>query len=308
MKKALISGLFLFIGISCFAQNDDVQHRAKMAALKKDTAFKRFQSEFTTIMKTANKSNTNFNRIKTLFATNNALLKALKTKYKLQKRLLIAPTNSVDISKKRPALYSKIVKTETYTAPYTAKEIYENASNHPALSTADDQLGKIVWTETATPGDANYFSPYIYSFRQTIQVPTNPVIVAARVKFYYSYFYTGWDTEEGFFFNSLRIIASSGFNSPAYNDLPLNRQTTEPKVWRTITSSNYAQFFEEIHDYSKKMDTSFQIEGYVVPGSTLDFKVGIVHDPGGYTGHFGAYHYAEYYLKKIEIIFLKAGD
>jgi len=308
MKKAFIPALFLFISISCFAQTDDAQHRIKLAALNKDTAFKRFQSEFTAIMKTANKSNTNFASIKTLFTANSILLKSLRTKYNLQKRSLIAPKSSVSVSKIRPALFSKVVETVMYTTPYTAKVLHPNTTALPVEINPDDQSGKIIWTYTSSPGDPKPIPHYIHCFKQTINVPANPVIVAMRLKFYYSYFLTGWDSEVGQLGTSIRINAGSGFNSPAYNDMTINNQTSELMNWRTLDWSDYYQGFEEMHDYTKTKDTSFEIEGYVVPGTTLDFKFGIVHYPGSYTGDFGAYHYGEYHLKKIEVTFLKAGN
>lgn len=308
MKKALLPGLFLFISISCFAQTEDTRHRAKLTALNKDTAFKRFQSEFNAIMKSANKSNSNFARIKTLFTTNRILLKSLKTKYNLQKKPITIASKSVGISKVRPSLFSKVVDTVTYTTPYTAKETYPGLNNEPFYSSIDDQSGKIIWTHISSPGDSKYLSPYINSFKQTIMVPANPVIVAMRIKFHYSYLLTGWDSEEGMFNTSIRINASSGFSSPAYNNMTINNQTSELMNWRTLASSDYFQKFEEMHDYSKTKDASFEIEGYVVPGTSVDFKFGIVYYPGSFTGDFGAYHYAEYHLKKMEVTFLKAGN
>jgi hypothetical protein len=308
MRKTFISGLFLLTSISCFAQTDDELHRIKLTALKKDTAFKRFQTEFNAIMKTANKSNTNFDRIKALFTTNSILLKSLRTKYNLQKRLLTAPKSSVHISKIRPALSSKVVEKVTYATPYTAKVVHPNTTTIPVEISPDDQSGKIIWTHTTSPGDSKPIPHYIHCFKQTINVPANPVIVAVRLKFYYSYFLTGWDSQAGMLGTSIRISAGSGFNSPAYNDMTINNQTPELMNWRTLDWSDYDQGFQEMHDYTQTKDTSFEIEGYVVPGTTLDFKFGIVHYPGSYTGDFGAYHYGEYHLKKIEVNFLKAGN
>jgi hypothetical protein len=308
MKKAIIPALFLLISLSSFAQTDDAKHRTKLAALNKDTAFKRFQSEFNTIMKTADKSNTNFARIKTLFTTNGVLLKSFRTKYNLQKRTLTTPKNSIGVSKIRPALFSKVVETVMYTTPYTAKVLHPNTTTIPVEISPDDQSGKIIWTHTTSPGDSKPIPHYIHCFKQTINVPANPVIVAVRLKFYYSYFLTGWDSEVGMLGTSIRISAGSGFNSPAYNNMTINNQTPELMNWRTINGSDYYQGFQEMHDYTQTKDTSFEIEGYVVPGTTLDFKFGIVHYPGSYTGDFGAYHYGEYQLKKIEVNFLKAGN
>jgi len=56
------------------------------------------------------------------------------------------------------------------------------------------------------------------------------------------------------------------------------------------------------------VDSSFTLEGYVTPGSELQFRVGYGYLADSWKGINGCYHYGEFILKRITITWLQSGE
>ena len=286
------------------------QDKEKLVALQNDALFKPFQRKVRNLLKSAKGRSTNFAAVKALFETNKSLLQQLKVKHNLpavKKQEVIEYELSI-ISQEMAKLKTP-VKVVTYTPAYSEKEIHDyigGRSDRTYESGSNENTGKIAITTSVQPGRTHWYDKYVSVFRQSVKVPADPTIVEARVKFYYTYFSTGWDTESGVMNTGLVINTSSNYISPAYNNFATYNGGPNMADWKKIVVVG-SERFENLRDYSITKDSTFTIIGNVTPGSTIDFKLGMCFKPYSCrVGSFGAYHYTEFILSKIEVSYYVA--
>lgn len=321
MLQKLFLGLLFFFGSFTILKGQKItedQQKAKRVSLLKDTSFIRFSSQVNSLMKTSKGKQTNFAAIKNLFTANKTLLRDLKLKYNITTQ---QPDNESqyigpdDMPIAKPVTTQKIqyavapVSVINYYPPYTEKQIHDYI-NPGAEGTSEtgsnNNTGKIAITTSVQPGITHWYDAYVFVYRQSVKVPDNPSIVRAQVRFYYTYFSTGWDTETGNLSTDLVINASANFVSPAYNQLASRNNPPPMANWKQITPVA-RESFQSLRDYSDIKDSSYIIAGNVTPGSTIDFKFGMSFTPyNNRVGNFGAYHYREYTLTKIVVSYFKA--
>lgn len=148
---------------------------------------------------------------------------------------------------------------------------------------------------------------------QKFKVPSNPEVIAAEIKFDYSYLYTGWDTYGGITGLELVIRADDKLSGSSYNELPERAAGSESGTpadrWKKIATlhpmDTVVADFDEFHANG---ESSFTIEGYAAPGTEIEVRVGFGYPAGTKKGLNGCYHYAEFILKKITVNYYKTAN
>ncbi len=314
MKKIFTLFFFasLFTTCSLHAQKTTTtaDQQATLTLLKKDTAYSLFMNKLDAIMKTAKGRKTNAIAVKALFENNKMMFQRLQKKYDID-GLKVTTSNPVvsvkplEISaQEKPKILP--VNIKLYKAPFTEKKIFTfDDEDTPAQETGSDaSTGKIAYT-TATD-HCILLGPAVYGFRQKITVPSDPLITYAKVRFYFSFYHTGWDTYYAQVQFYLALKASANFICYDYNQMesagyPMENWKTPFKLAPNLSCTD----FTVVTDFNRILDSSFAIEGYVTPGSDLNFIIGPCHRSNNYVGNSGSYHYSEFILKKITVTYLK---
>src|SRR5690606_26456318 len=155
-----------------------------------------------------------------------------------------------------------------------------------------------------------YIGLYQRGFGEKVTVPSDPQIIAARVKFDYSFAYDAWDSYGAKSAIDLLVRAGINFNSTAYNGLPDVYGGGAPTDrWKKLaTLMPLDSVMTDYGEFHATADSSVTIEGYVTPGSDVDFRFGFGFPKGTHKGVTGNYHYAEFVLKKITVTYYKSSQ
>jgi hypothetical protein len=318
MRKAFPRILCILLCTSLFldaAGQVKSEQENKLAVLKKDTAYKRFQTQLATIMKTAKGRNTNYAAVKTLFEKNKLMLESLKKKYKLvgsvkaadnSIKLTIYEDRAIFIKLKNTVLASNLYNYDK-TGPF---DPFYGKLDLLAMKWHTIESGyKISFTSS---NDKINLGSSAFGFHVPITVPNIPEIVGVQLEFDYSVFLTGWDSEGGDLSTILGFSAGYTFNSPSYEALPVS----------TVMDSNNDGFphyyklarlflnrdFNEMDDYVYTREGTFTIESYVTPGKTYHTMLVAGYTQDSKIGDWESYHFGEFELKKVRVKFLKAGE
>ena len=303
----------LFAGILS-AQTPDKKIAAAVTEMNKDTAYLSFQQDLTKLTRAIKKDQTNFQAIRALFERNRQKLSRLSEQYGLNK---LATPASTPPTLRKPALawLNKLVlSSAVYKSAFTRS--ISIASNNPVDFTTlniEDNAAKINFSIVSN-GISGTPNSYIHrslgvkmkGFTQKIRIPANPEYVAARIKVEYSCLYTGWDSGPSSFQPLIGISVSDNFRSAALDSLP----TLYPISYWKIAAIPGSRFInltpETIKDFRFSAESSFELEGYVIPGSEIEINVGYGMDSGAFMGLYGSYHYGEFTLKQITVTYVKA--
>ncbi len=288
-----------------------------LTALKNDTGYSRFQAEVNGWIKKAKGRNTNSLQVKQIFQRNSALLTNLKNKYGgeatdgASKKYKIPNIRNIHSMSMTKLKLSDIGVAKTMGPPFTKWELSE-LTNTSTLS-----------TEHWDPGGEHYFTVYESTtwspdiktahkgFTTSIKVPDNVQIIAARVKFEYSFFFTGWDTYGSKCGLQMVVGANKDFRSTTLDNW------TDTTIFSS--SANYMKVKYCVIDVFMPFDSittnygelhaekqgEFTVDGLVKPNDNLQFNIGAGFMEGSQFGVYGHYLYGEVKLKKVTVTFLK---
>jgi hypothetical protein len=291
----------------------------------KDPAYLKLRAEVDALSKTATGKNTNASAVKALLARNNMLLKRIYTKIGIEAPQVM----NIKRPKKviNPLIYSKasilgkmvqvnqqIFKTET--PPYDASWFQSNQAGfnnvYPDTTASLFSAGKTIFIYGPPPNPVKVrLGQYCQGYLQAFTVPSNPEIIAAEVKFEYSFFYTGWDTYGARTGMDLVVKADNKLNGSSYNELPVYDfpYSTQNVRWKKAATLYPADTItSDFGEFHATADSSFTIEGYVTPGSAITLQFGFGFPIETVRGLNGSYHYAEFILKKITITYYKTAN
>jgi hypothetical protein len=296
----------------------------------KDSAYIKFRAEVEALSKTASGSKTNAAAVRSLFVKNGYLLSNLYTKanvdapkaMNVQKQT--RTSNKVIIGKAMPWYKlmtgnNDFIKVETPPYDATIRMSDEAGLNNMYPDTSGSQfpagITRMIYLTVPNPNAKRKTGQYLQGFSQSFTVPTNPAIIAAEVKFEYSYFYTGWDTYGANVGMDLAIEANDKITGPEYNALPEyvspnGVSASSTHRWKLIAElypfTTIVNDFTEFH--SEGNNESFTFGGYVTPGSTFNLKMVMGFKKNTTRGLNGSYHYAEFILKKITVKYFKTAN
>jgi hypothetical protein len=311
LKKIFLLFTLTVISVALQAQKKQWEEIAK------DSSYKVFQAKLKELSQMAKGKQTNFAAVKKLFLDNKIQLEALATRYKVDlaqpvkdkpavgNKTKIIPLQGVRAVDNGKALYKAPFKIKDalsdnrYARQYTKLDFYDN-EGRATYSFLDNGLFADQPTALRQIGYKEVF------WGEKIKIPNNPLYVAARIEIEYSYLYTGWDTYGAYFQPMVGLFVSDNFRSVEFSNLP---GFMYEQRWKQIALADYRfQIWENasIKDFMFSKDTSFQIEGYITPGSEITIKAGFGMTSGNSIGNYGSYHYAEFQLKKIIVTYLKA--
>lgn len=307
----------------------DPHVRAFVTNASKDPAYANFRKKMNALVSSAKGTSTNAAAVKALLAVNQPMLEKLYTEAGMSKRMLTSKSSSQSNfmnTNETPGLINQqaiavgLQKTITnYDAFYLNATDWDGMppDRHPDMpditSGTSPRIGTIVTTSTpcdnmAQQNGNNFYCHWgscMYVFKQKFTVPNDPQILSARVRFEYSFEVDGWDTEGAINEIELYTEAGSTFNSTTYNDLPTGFAISNDHYKKIATlygRDTVTSDFKEIHI---NKNSSFTMEGYVVPGAELNFAFGFGYPADTYKGWNGTYRYGVFKLKKITITYLK---
>lgn len=321
MRSSFIpSILALLLSQIAFAQRDLSGIPDKfLTAANKDTAYVRFQAELSSLIKKANGRTTYAAEATQLFARNKNMLERVNRQYRRQEsmnRSGFKPKSTVRKINpellKLTASLSMVKFSQQFKKPYQGWGYCElaNASTATLLKN-DTQNGEVDFSIYPSSLWAPSFKEFHRGFRVTATVPDNPSIIAARVEFEYSFYYTGWDTYGAS--NGIQLVLgpSKNFNSPP---LKASTDTAAFLLGYNISATRFNimdillpwdSISGEIAEVHVTKEGSITVEGYVKPKETIDFAIGAGYMQGSVYGINGHYLYGEFRLKKATITYLK---
>ena len=298
---------------------------------KKSPAYAKLLTDIDALRKSATSKNTNAAAVKSLFQKNSTLLRSLYTKTgvefpgpmttkSLTKPIYLFRNNSFLLNKfKNTGQNMTKIVTAPFEDSWRKTAGHSNDGGYPDSSTSQFATGKTVLVSNSVsycatnPGWAGCRLGFCQQgYLQKFTVPANPEIIAAEVKFEYSYLYTGWDTYGGITALDLVVRADNKINSSLYNELPdgpLVEQGSNSDRWKKIATLYPLDTIDaEFGEFHAIVASSFTIEGYVTPGTVFEVKVGFGYPLGTKRGINGCYHYAEFILKKITVNYYKTAN
>lgn len=335
MKKICLLPLLLLV-IVANAQREKIwgdPHIIEKFAAEAMTnpAYSKMFNQVDALSRSASPGNTKAAEMRSLLTQNSSLLKGLYTRSGLEaakpmkSKKLVALINPVIVrsaiawSKMKPA-HVGVVKMETppYDTYVRVTDETGLSNKHPDTSSSQYSAGivRLVYGSLLPSVINRRTGQHLQGFKQSFKVPDDPEIIAADVKFEYSYFYTGWDTYGAILGMDVALEINNELNGPDYNALPVcvvpswlipanaeNRWKLIANLYPTDTiESDFGEFHgEDNHE-------SFSIGGYVTPGKTVDVKLVMGFRKGAKRGINGSYHYAEFILKKITVTYYKSGN
>ncbi len=318
MKKLLLFLLVVLSGTFLLnAQNlINAENNSKMKlSIRKDTGYQRFESELKQLANKAKGGNANAVAIKKHFAQNASMLKKLYAKNKIG---VVKPVAISTVAIQTPKILGEISRSKIIaTKPRSYTPAYDNQflggfliPSRCVEQGSNPATGKLGYRYDGIQETASSLGGNTASFTQKFQVPDDPLLVTARVEFQYSFMCTGWDTKNASFGIGLYILKPNNFNCPAFDALPLIKENPNPFVerWRRVKNlTPQYNITEDFRQFNHSMDGNFIIEGYITPGSELNFRIDAGYRLEDTDGLYGAYHYGEFKLKKIIITYYRAG-
>ena len=264
---------------------------------KKSPAYTTLLADIDALSRKANPRNTNAEAVKSLFEKNSPLLRSLYTKAGAEfPKLMTAKslTRPTYVIIKNNSFLSKFKNsgqslTKIVTAPFEDSwrrmAGHNNDGGYPDSSTSQFATGKTVLLSNTVsfcatnPGWTGCKLGFCQQgYLQKFTVPANPEIIAAEVKFEYSYLYTGWDAYGGITALDLVVKADTKINSSSYNELPdgpLVEPGSNPDRWKKMATLYPLDTIDaEFGEFHANGESSFTIEGYVTPGSQFEVRVG----------------------------------
>lgn len=333
MKKGiLLTSLILSIGFSPLHAQvrtwGDLHVSRFMTDAPKDPRYAKFQERLNGLLAKANGTNTNADAVRSLYLENRTLLQSLYTRSGLQesKAMRGGITRRSSLVHAKPDLfisasgkYKKVRLTATKLPPYDGvwrRSEFPNANMSPLPFDTTGSIynsGKLVITSNPC-----HLPPYCYvgfhslGYTETIEVPSNPKILGAQIKFDYSFNYTGWDSYGAKTGIDLIMRAPENFNSTAFNqlaDVTASPYTPPATRWKHIgvlmPLDSVTTDFDEFHASG---NGTYTIEGYITPGSNIEFRFGFAFPKGTNKGLTGCYHYGEFRLKKISVTYFTSSN
>jgi len=334
--KALILLFCLFCQFSMNAQREkawgDPHVIEKLAAAaNKNPEYKKLTAQIRELSQSATRNNTNAAKVKALFSNNIQLFKNLYAGTGInapQTVRSLRPGKTVSVSKasnffvvNKMKMFGTQEMTKTFTAPFEDAWVirleHSNDGGFPDSSLSDFSTGLLAFRANSVDycdiypsSNACKLGLYKLGYQQQFTVPNNPEIIAAEINFEYDYIYTGWDTYGGITGIDMVIHANDKLNSQSFNEMP-DALTTIPASmgpWKKLETiypiDSINASFGEFHANGS---SSFKLEGYVTPGTTIEVKIGIGYPSRTKRGMYGCYHYGEMKLKKITVKYYKAG-
>ncbi len=321
MRKIFyISGLFILLSFTTtFAQKDPPAIPNKyMLAVKKDSAYSRFQAEVHKWIVKANGRNTYAPQVKALFDGNNSMLSRVRKQFDAEGSVNTAERHmNPKLLKINPAIAKLLlhvgeIGVAKTMVPFTSWAYCDLINATTIHNEHWDANGENFFSVLESTSWAPSMKEGHQGFTMGKKVPDNPQIIAARVTFDYSFFYTGWDTYGAK--NGMELVfgANKYFRSPtldAWTDTAVfNPGINLPKTKYCILDiflplDSITVNFAEVH---AQKAGSFTVEGLVKPNEYLSFNVGAGYMKGSVYGLNGHYLYGEFRLTKATITFLKS--
>ncbi len=311
MKKIFLLYLLALVFQPVLKAQKIFDQKTIQATLKKDTGYNRFQKELDQLRKTAKGKNTNASAVKSLFARNKTMLTNVSNSNK------VSTGPSAVMAGVKLQVYNikdklKLVENPGFgfIAPYSDHWLGREWDQRPSFHDGgtDTSIGKMAYTYYYDDNFWGSLGGASVGFKQTIRVPANPDIVAARVEFEYSFHLTGWDTKEASFRVGL-LVQCVNFVSAQFLALPelyMPGMYPEDKWRRVKELTPVINITEDVKDFEYNDETPFVIEGNVVPGTDMTLSIGPGYRPGDHEGIYTCYHYGEFRLKKIKVSYMKA--
>jgi hypothetical protein len=322
MKNIFSLLVMLFYVHSLFSQINKTVYKTQLRDVaKKDTGYARFQSELQYWIQKAKGRTTYAKEVKALFERNKPLLARVygqygdpamnaKTKamYKRSQPLQLKPWIMQRISQ----LYALPVAKNAGPPMHDDWSCGDEFNASPLnISSLDENTGEIIYTIYNTTYHAPSLVQQHKGFYTKITVPDDPTIIAARIRFEYSFFYTGWDTHGAN--NSIQLVfgglRSNDFHSEAmmastdtlFTDIPC-----QPRICimeELMPADSIEGEFGEVHVNKQGSHT---IDGYTKPKAQLQFYIGFGYSKGSNYGMNGHYLYGEFRVKKVTVTYYKS--
>jgi len=332
-STVLLTTLLVFVVSSSYSQRinvwGDPHVQTKFATLAaKEPAYATFTNEMNALIKKADGSNSNEAAAKALLLKYKLLLGNLYTRANIMAPIPKGTANrSSKIVSLKTARTSSLLKnmavllslSKTELAPYKKTWQWTNQAGayiyRPDTTLSDFAAGKIAMKYAEgplTPGNkALRFGLYMTGYGQSFVVPSDPAIIAAEIKFEYSFSYTGWDTYGAVTGIDLAVATNNQLSGTAINELYEyeenagynNTGMQYRKAAVLMAPDTLTSDFGEYH--AQENNGSFILSGYVTPGATIDLKLGLGHINGAHGGLNGFYNYTEFRLKKITVRYFK---
>ena len=306
---------FLLITISNYAQEIKIWTGANTiknfsAASKKDPAYVKMMAEINSLSKSATKTNTNEAAVRTVLASNSALLSRL---YK-QSNIAASKPTTVIVPKKtnvptdfpKNDVMNKLAEKASGNLeripPYSSNWHWTTEGNpnqvYPDTTGTKFLTAKSVFTFTSGPGMK--LGPYFHGQQASFRVPSDPQIMAMVLRFDYSYMYTGWDTYGAILGMDLVIEANEKYAGPFNLGIPYDYPLSTSHRWKLASHIFPADTVtSDVQSFNRNGDKVFKVVGFVTPGTTIDVKFGVGFRKSAQLGANGSYHYVEFILKKI---------
>lgn len=321
MKNIFIVFFLLFYCYPLFAQINKAISSVKFReAVKADTAYARFQSELKYWMDKANGRTTYAKEVKALFDRNKPLLAKVYRQYGDPAMDIKGATM---YSRKKPVqLNSLTFKNISHLLPFSVTtqtgppmmdtwRCSDEFNSSPLDAHRNKLTGEIIYTVYDTYFHAPSFVQHHDGFITVMDVPEDPTIIAARIKFDYSFFYTGWDTHGAS--NSIQLVCGFPRNNQFHSEALMNSTDTlltklpcQQRICimeELMPADSIAGEFGEVHINKQG---SYTIDGYTKPGSHLYFYVGFGYAKGSHYGMNGHYLYGEFKVKKVTVTYYKS--
>jgi len=309
MKKIISLSIVLFFFYPVLRAQKLDDRKKIQAALNKDTGYKRFAKQLNELRKTTHGNYTNAAAVKALFTRNKTMLTRVYTANNItggQHPLMTAARSQLFNLKEKMKMAGQ--PGFPHVPPYADHWVGRVMDQMDGIFDAgsDTSIGKLAYGYAAQEY-IQRLSNSSAGFMEKIRIPSDPDIVAARVEFQYSFHFTGWDTKDAHFRIGL-VLQCVEFTSVPFLDLPPLVEMNMPpdNKWRRVSElTPEINIDEDAREFTYDVDTSFVIEGNVVPGRDMIFRIGVGYRQGDIEGIYTCYHYGEFRLKKIKVSYMK---
>jgi hypothetical protein len=323
MKYFFLAAIILVSLQPLVAQiNKSISSAKFKEAAKSDTAYARFQSELNSWIQKASGRTTYGAEVRELFHRKKTVLARAyqqfgtpvtglqNTKPVLRKPYAINPELAKNFGK------LKLHNEKTISPPAQGNWHYVDLSNANTITTTtvDNNTCTIIYNVPQTTIGAPSMKQAHYGFKAQMDTPADPGIIAARIRFEYSFFYTGWDTHGAH--GGIHLVfgtrRNNEFNSEAltaWTDTTVfapGNYVESAKfciIDQLLPSDSIAGEFGELH---ADKEGSFTFDGYIKPNAHLLFYMGFGYDAGSEYGINGHYLYGEFRIKKVTVTYYKS--
>ncbi len=327
MKYRLL--LFLFISSLSFTSSAQVTsgdpHFVKFRMeSQKDPAYIRFLAELNKLINSSTGPDFNSIALKKLFDDNKLVLQKLHdrsgiprsvTRFTVdnKKKHTIPGNANFTLAKQlKPSDQPSVQENPPFKHLWRRIDLPVKNSTFPFDTSTNIKQGSIAITSNPCYDLYNcHIGNYMAGVGESITIPNDPLLLAVRIGMEYSFDYDGWDSYGAGWSINLVFRTSSNFNSPAFNqldDAPYSDDRPDDR-WKIAENlmpwTSVGSDYEEFHT---TVNSSVTVEGFVVPGSTIDLHLGLGFLPSSNKGLTGCYHYGVFQLKRITITYLKNGD